>query len=160
MEQRGTKVVWGGMWAKEWGQPLEAGKGKEMDSPWDPPERNQPYRHLTHRRTESGSILQRAHFLSTERRGQFRKVWQRLEVRGHEALNFTILTTFLKIHLHWSSEDWTDSTCEECSVSPSIHMLLDRLRRSQIHLIQSTVKMQQWSKETGVCEMSYGPAKA
>lgn len=26
--------------AKECGQPLDAGKGKEMDSPFDPPERN------------------------------------------------------------------------------------------------------------------------
>lgn len=75
-----------------------------MDSPWDPPERNWPYRHLTHRRTENAPSLQRAHFLSTERRGQFRKLGQWLEVRGHEVLNFTILTTFLKIHLQM--EPW------------------------------------------------------
>ena len=32
-------------WAKEWRQPLEAGKGKKMDSPLEPPEVTQPCRH-------------------------------------------------------------------------------------------------------------------
>lgn len=58
-----------------------------------------------------------------------------------------------------SSEEWPDSTCEKCSVNPSIHMILYSLRLCQIYLIQSTVKMQEWSKETGICELSYGPAK-
>lgn len=35
-----------GPWAKECGQPLEAGKGLEMDSPLEPPEGMQPCWHL------------------------------------------------------------------------------------------------------------------
>ena len=32
--------------AKEYGRPLEAGKGKEMDSPLESSERMQPFQHL------------------------------------------------------------------------------------------------------------------
>ena len=64
-----------------------------------------------------------------------------------------------------NTDSLSDSTCAECSVDPLIHSPYSlrccsySLKLSQIHLIQSTVKMQLWSKEIGTCEMSYRPAK-
>lgn len=43
--------------AKECGQPLGAGKSKEMDSPLVPPERKQPCQHLDFRKVRSDSDL-------------------------------------------------------------------------------------------------------